>query len=116
MEIKKKQFLLCRNLFGRINYHQLLNEYVLHNFFAFLSNIIICQEQEQLKTIQLTEKKKKCTSFLGVSIVSLIVICDYHFYMGWATILRLVLFRNDVYIKLLNYLKLTYLKPIFISS
>ena len=41
-------------LFGRINHHQLLNEYV----FCFLSNIIInCQEQ--LKTTQKTEKKKE---------------------------------------------------------
>ena len=70
----KKQFLLCKKLFGRINYHQLLNEYVLHNFFAFLSNIINCQEQ--LKTIQQTEKKKKCTSFLGVCIISSVALCD----------------------------------------
>ena len=46
---------------SRINHHQLLNEYVLHNFFAFLLNIINCQEQ--LKTIQQTEKKKKMHSW-----------------------------------------------------
>ena len=40
-----------------MNHHQLLNEYVLHNFFA-------------------TEKKKKCISFLEVSIMLLIVLCD----------------------------------------
>ena len=71
---KRKQFLLCKKLFGRINHHQLLNEYVLYNFFAFLSSIINCQEQ--LKAIQQTEKKKKCTSFLGVCIMSLIALCD----------------------------------------
>ena len=42
--------------------------------FLFLPNIINCQEQ--LKTIQQTEKKKKCTSFLGVRIMSLIALCD----------------------------------------
>ena len=42
--------------------------------FCFLSNIINCQEQ--LKTIQQTEKKKKCTSFLGVCIMSSIALCD----------------------------------------
>ena len=36
--------------------------------FCFLSNIINCKEQ--LKTIQQTEKKQKCTSFLGVCIMS----------------------------------------------
>ena len=66
-----------------INHDNLLNEYVLHIFLSFLfvclfvcflSNVINCQEQ--LKTIQQTEKKKKCTSFLGVCIISLIVLCD----------------------------------------
>ena len=33
-----------------MNNHQLLNEYVLPNFFAFLSNIVNCQEQ--LKKMQ----------------------------------------------------------------
>ena len=47
---QKKQFLLHKKLFGRMNHHQLLNEYALHNFLTFLSNIINCQEQ--LKTIQ----------------------------------------------------------------
>ena len=67
--------LLYKKLFGRINHHQLLNEYVLHNFFAFVSNI---NSQEQVKTIQQTEKKKKCSSFLGVCIMSLInyALCD----------------------------------------
>ena len=65
---------ICKKLFGRINHHQLLSEYILHNFFCFLSNMINCQEQ--LKAIQQTEKKKKCTSFLGVCIVSLIALCD----------------------------------------
>ena len=72
--MNKKQLLLCKKLSGRINHHQLLNEYALHNFFCFTSNIINCQEQ--LKTIQKTEKKKKCTSFLGVCIMSLIALCD----------------------------------------
>ena len=43
--MNKKQFLLYKKLYGRINHHQLLNEFVLHNFFCFLSNIINCQEQ-----------------------------------------------------------------------
>ena len=71
--MNEKQILVSKKLFGRINHDQLLNEYVLHNFFCFLSNIINCQEQ--LKTIQQTEKKK-CTSFLGVCIMSLIALCD----------------------------------------
>ena len=33
--MNKKQFLLCKKLFSRISHLQLLNEYVLHNFFAF---------------------------------------------------------------------------------
>ena len=45
---------VCKKLFGCTNHHQLLNEYVLHNLFCFLSNIINCQEQ--LKTIQLRRK------------------------------------------------------------
>ena len=65
---------MCKKLFGRINHHQLLSEYILRNFFCFLSNMINCQEQ--LKAIQQTEKKKKCASFLGVCIVSLIALCD----------------------------------------
>ena len=67
--MNKKQFLLCKKIFGPINHHQLLNGYILHNFFALLSNIINCQEQLKT-TIQQTEKKKKCTSFLGVCIMS----------------------------------------------
>ena len=67
MRMNKKQFLLYKKLFGRINYHQLLNEYILHKCFCFLANVIHCQEQ--LKTIQQTEKKRKCTSFSGVYIM-----------------------------------------------
>ena len=39
--MNKKQFLLCKKLFGRINHHQLLNEYVLQNFFAFYQILLI---------------------------------------------------------------------------
>ena len=53
--MNKKQFLLCKKLFGRINHDQLLNEYVLHKFFAFY------------QTIQKTEKKKKCISLYLVT-------------------------------------------------
>ena len=63
-----------KNLYGCINYHHLLNRYVLHNFFAFLSNAINCLEQ--LKTIQKTEKKKKCNLFLRVCIMPLIALCE----------------------------------------
>ena len=52
--MNKKHFLLYKNLFSRINHHQLLNEYVLHIFFAFYQHY----RQEQLKTIQQAEKKK----------------------------------------------------------
>ena len=72
--MNKKQLLLYKKLFGRVNHHQLLNGYVVYNCFCFLSNIINCQEQ--LKTIQQNEKKKKCTSLLGVYIMSLIALCD----------------------------------------
>ena len=41
LRMNKKQFLLCKKLFGRINHHQLLNEYVLHNFFAFYQALLI---------------------------------------------------------------------------
>ena len=41
--------------------------------FCFLLNINC---QEELKTIQQTEEKKKYTSFQGVRIMSLIVLCD----------------------------------------
>ena len=71
--MSEKQFLLYKKLFGRINHHQLLHEYVLHNMFCLLSNINC---QEQLKTMQQTEQKKKCTSFLGGCIMSLIALCD----------------------------------------
>ena len=69
--MSEKQFLLYKKLFGRINHHQLVNEYVLH-MFCFLSNINC---QEQLKTMQQTEQKKKCTSFLGGCIIPLIALC-----------------------------------------
>ena len=36
--INKKQFLVCKKLSGRTNHHQLLNEYVLRNFFAFIKH------------------------------------------------------------------------------
>ena len=71
--MKKKQFLLHKKLFGLMNYNQLLNE-CFTQLFCFSSNIINCQEQ--LKTMQQTEKKKKCTSFLGVCITSLIALCE----------------------------------------
>ena len=38
--MNKKHFLLCKKLFGCINNHQLLNEYVLHNFFAFYQTLL----------------------------------------------------------------------------
>ena len=41
--------------------------------FWFLSSIISCLEQ--LKTIQQTEKKKKCPSFLAICIMSLTALC-----------------------------------------
>ena len=41
---------------------------------CFLSNII--NFQEELRTIQQTEKKQKCTSFLGVCMMSLISLWD----------------------------------------
>ena len=68
--MNKKNVYFIKSFFGGINHHQLLNEYVLHSVFAFLSTC-----QEQLKTIPQTEKKKKCTSFLGVRIMSLIALC-----------------------------------------
>ena len=33
--MNKKQFLLCKKLFGCINHHQLLDDYISHSFFAF---------------------------------------------------------------------------------
>ena len=72
----KKQFLLYKKLFSQIQHHLLLNKYVLHNFFAFHQTLIVIKNKKQLKTIQQTEKKKKCTSFLGVCIMSSIALCD----------------------------------------
>ena len=53
--MNKKQFLLYKKLLGRINHQQLLNEYVLHNFYAFYQTLLIVKV---LKTIQQTEKRK----------------------------------------------------------
>ena len=39
--MNKKQFLLDKKIFGDINHHQLLNEYDLHNFFAFYQTLLI---------------------------------------------------------------------------
>ena len=39
--MNKKQILLYKKLFGRIYHHQLPNEYVLHNFFAFYQTLLI---------------------------------------------------------------------------
>ena len=39
--MNKKQFLMCKKLFGCIKHHQLLNEYVLQNFFAFYQTLLI---------------------------------------------------------------------------
>ena len=36
-----KTILLYKKLFGGINHHQLLNEYVLHIFFAFYQTLIV---------------------------------------------------------------------------
>ena len=56
--MNKKQFLLCKKLFGRINHHQLLNEHVLHNFFLFLSVcFIVFNRSGQL--IMFDKKAKK---------------------------------------------------------
>ena len=41
MRMNRKQFLLYKKLFGRINHHQLLDEYVLHNFSAFRQTLLI---------------------------------------------------------------------------
>ena len=71
--MNKKQFLLCKKLFGHINHYQLLNEYIrFAQLFCFLSNINC---QEQLKTKQ-TEKNKKRTSSVRVCIMSLNALCD----------------------------------------
>ena len=39
--MNKNQFLLCKKLFGRINHHEVLKEYILHNFFAFYQTFLI---------------------------------------------------------------------------
>ena len=41
--INKKQFLLRKKLFGGINHHQLLNEYILHKFFAFYQTLLVAK-------------------------------------------------------------------------
>ena len=61
---------------SQMQHHLLLNKYVLHNFFAFHQTLIVIKNKKQLKTIQQTEKKKKCTSFLGVCIMSSIALCN----------------------------------------
>ena len=38
--MNKKQFLLYKKFFGRINHDQLLNDSVLNNFFAFYQTLI----------------------------------------------------------------------------
>ena len=60
--MNKKQFLLCKKLFGHINHHQLLNEYGLHNVFAFYQTLLIIKSNKKKKT----EKEKKCTSFYSL--------------------------------------------------
>ena len=55
LEFKKNNFSLCKKLFGHTNHHQLLNEFVWYNFFAFLSNL---NSHDQLVTMQQSEKKK----------------------------------------------------------
>ena len=39
--MNNKQFLRYKKLLGRTNHHQLLNEYVLHNFLAFYQILLI---------------------------------------------------------------------------
>ena len=39
--MSKKQYLLCKKLFGRIKHYRLLKEHVLHNFFAFYQTLIV---------------------------------------------------------------------------
>ena len=41
--MNKKQFLLDKKLFDRINHHQLLNKYVLHNSFASYQTLLIAK-------------------------------------------------------------------------
>ena len=51
--MNKKQFLLCKKLFGHINHHQLLNEYVLHDFFAFYHTLLIVKNNwKQYNTLR----------------------------------------------------------------
>ena len=44
--MNKKQFLLCKKLFGRINHHQLLNEYILRDVFAFYQTSLIVKSNQ----------------------------------------------------------------------
>ena len=39
LEDEQKQFLVYKKLFGLINHRVLVNEYVLHNFFAFYQTL-----------------------------------------------------------------------------
>ena len=43
--MNKKQLLLYTKPFGRINHNQLLNEYVLHNFFASYQTLLIVKSK-----------------------------------------------------------------------
>ena len=47
--MNEKQFLLRKKLFGRIIHHQLLNEYVLHNFFTFYQTLLIVKRKQYNK-------------------------------------------------------------------
>ena len=53
-----------------INHHKLLNECVLHNFYQ--TSLIIKSNQNQCNKL----KRKKMHFFLGVSIMSLLALCD----------------------------------------
>ena len=47
--MNKEQFLLYKKLLGRIIHHQLLNEYVLHNFFTFYQTLLIVKRKQYNK-------------------------------------------------------------------
>ena len=48
--MNKKQFLLYKKLFGRINHRQFLNEYVLHNSFDFYQTLLLSRPIENNTT------------------------------------------------------------------
>ena len=54
-------FNVFKKLFGRINRHQLLNEHVLHNVFAFYQLLIV----KKLKTLQQNWKEEEMHFLLG---------------------------------------------------